>query len=472
MVPFSGPSTSAGPPSFPATQGQFTAQPPPSQQASQASVAGGGGQGQGGQGNGGRGQGGRGDGGRGRNGGGRGGRWNSQGGQGQGDQGSQQGGQGYGRPRFDWRNATCWHCDIVGHTIRFCQQRRDDELVGLISSCMDGDIYDKWGEHIDPRTPGGIRQEALRRAAAGPSVAPAMFRMWQEREDPSIRIEEITGDSEEVTQRLKAGAIKEEPIIVESDDEGREDEGEPVVTTLGKMEDLVEKMRRYPRRLKELCDEVQGWRADLPKVFLYETGPGPAAGQQSSPRVAIAGSGHRSGMMFRPPTPHRRAPQATQTRSRSKGGPSQPRSQVPSQAPPRKRPEPERRKEVVEVQEEEEEDDDTEDERLRQEEDRRMEQRAQRKEAQERVEPGTQDGVPRKRKYTVRLEEDFDVERMVDRLLEGHNDLMNLKDILTSAPRLREELKGRLSRRLVPNVHLSVVLPREVGWTQVGTRMD
>ncbi|GBG69364.1 hypothetical protein CBR_g4058 [Chara braunii] len=72
MVAFSSPSTSAEPPSFPATQGKFTAQPAPSQQASQASVAGGGGQGQAGQGNGGRGQGGRGGGGRGRNGGGRG----------------------------------------------------------------------------------------------------------------------------------------------------------------------------------------------------------------------------------------------------------------------------------------------------------------------------------------------------------------------------------------------------------------
>ncbi|GBG66809.1 hypothetical protein CBR_g70688 [Chara braunii] len=34
------------------------------------------------------------------------------------------------------------------------------------------------------------------------------------------------------------------------------------------------------------------------------------------------------------------------------------------------------------------------------------------------------------------------------------------------------ELKGRLSRRLVPNVHLSTVLPREVEWTEAGTRMD
>ncbi|GBG64820.1 hypothetical protein CBR_g48288 [Chara braunii] len=100
MVPYSGPSASMGPPSYPATQSQPVAQPPPSQQASQASVAGGGGQGQGGQGNGGRGQGGRGGGGRGRggNGGGRGGGWNGQGGQNQGGQGSQGGAKGTGGP--------------------------------------------------------------------------------------------------------------------------------------------------------------------------------------------------------------------------------------------------------------------------------------------------------------------------------------------------------------------------------------
>ncbi|GBG93438.1 hypothetical protein CBR_g70173 [Chara braunii] len=74
--------------------------------------------------------------------------------------------------------------------------------------------------------------------------------------------------------------------------------------------------------------------------------------------------------------------------------------------------------------------------------------------------------------HAVLLEEGFDVERMVDKLLEGHNDLMNLKDILASAPRLRGELKGRLLRRLVPNVHLSSILPREIEWTEAGIRMD
>ncbi|GBG82317.1 hypothetical protein CBR_g34601 [Chara braunii] len=130
------------------------------------------------------------------------------------------------------------------------------------------------------------------------------------------------------------------------------------------------------------------------------------------------------------------------------------------------------RKEVVEVEEEEDEGDDEEDEKLRQEEDQRVEQRAKKRGAQGGAESSLHDGVPKRKKYAVRLEEGFDVERMVDKLLEGHNDLMNLKDILASAPRLRGELKGRLSRRLVPNVHLSSILPREIEWTESGTRMD
>ncbi|GBG89916.1 hypothetical protein CBR_g49766 [Chara braunii] len=104
-----------------------------------------GGNGQGGQGRGGGGRGrGFGNGGQGRRGGG----WNGQGG---GD-----------RPRFDWRNATCHHCTQKGHTLKFCQIRKMDEEERLISSNLDGDIYDKFEEYIDPKVPGGIRKEALR----------------------------------------------------------------------------------------------------------------------------------------------------------------------------------------------------------------------------------------------------------------------------------------------------------------------
>ncbi|GBG59031.1 hypothetical protein CBR_g24378 [Chara braunii] len=196
-------------------------------------------------------------------------------------------------------------------------------------------------------------------ATAGPSCMgpPAACGHW-EKEKQTVRVEEIVGDSEEVTQWLKAGTIREEPIVVESDDERQKGEGEPTIVLLGRMEDLLEK------------------------------------------------------------------------------------------------------------------DDDEEDERLRQEEDQRAELRAKKRGGREEAEPSLPDNVPQRKKYAVRMEEGLDVERMVDKLLEDHNDLINLKDILASAPRLRGELKGRLSRRLVPNVHLSTVLSREVEWTEAETRMD
>ncbi|GBG47435.1 hypothetical protein CBR_g82112 [Chara braunii] len=365
-----------------------------------------------------------------------------------------------------------WHCGEVGHTVRFYQQRRDDEKAGLISTCMDGDIYDRWGTHIDPKTRGGIRQEALRGAAAGPPAAPTVFRIWQERQDPGVRVEEIVNENEEVTQWLKAGAIKEEPIVVESDDEAQEVVRESASTILERMEDLLAKVGRYKERLRAMCEKAREWEMSLPEVMLYGSGPESSSGPQGCPSVATVGAGPRSGMTFRPPTLHERVHQAAQTRGQSKATTSQGPNQAPSRTPPRKDPEPERRKEVVEVQEEEDEGDDEEDERLRQEEDQRAKQSAKKRGAQGGAEPSLYDGVPKRKKYAVRLEEGFDVERMVDKLLESHNDLMNLKDILASAPRLRDELKGRLSRRLVPNVHLSSILPGEIEWTEAGTRMD
>ncbi|GBG89955.1 hypothetical protein CBR_g50045 [Chara braunii] len=173
-----------------------------------------------------------------------------------------------------------------------------------------------------------------------------------------------------------------------------------------------------------------------------------STGTTRIPRSSQCG-GPRSGMTFRPPTAQGRMAQAPRTRGQSKGS--------ANQEPPRREPEPERRKEVVEA--EEDDDEDEQDDRLHQEEDRRAEQRAKKRGAQEEVEPVLRDAAPKKKKYAVRLEDRFDVEKVIDRLLKGHNDLMTLKEILASAPKLRDGLKGRLLRRLVPSVHLSVILP-------------
>ncbi|GBG70198.1 hypothetical protein CBR_g6330 [Chara braunii] len=167
-------------------------------------------------------------------------------------------------------------------------------------------------------------------------------------------------------------------------------------------------------------------------------------------------------MRGRPLTPQARLAQAARTRNQAKAS--------TSQEPPRRENEPGRRKEAVEV--EDDDDEEEEDERLRREEDQRAEQRARKKGARGEAEPVIHDGPPKKKKYAVRLEEGFDVEKVIDRLLEWHNDLMTLKEILASAPRLRNELKGRLSRRLVPNVHLGTILPKEAEWVESGTKMD
>ncbi|GBG68147.1 hypothetical protein CBR_g2698 [Chara braunii] len=166
--------------------------------------------------------------------------------------------------------------------------------------------------------------------------------------------------------------------------------------------------------------------------------------------------------MGRPLTPPARLVQAARTRNQARAS--------ASQEPLRREQEPGKRKEAMKVEDDDNEEE--EDERLRREEDQRAEQRERKKGARGEAEPVIRDGPPKRKKYAVRLEEGFDVEKVIDLLLEGHNDLMTLKEILALAPRLLDELKGRLSWRLVPNVHLGTILPKEAEWAESGTKMD
>ncbi|GBG69230.1 hypothetical protein CBR_g3929 [Chara braunii] len=88
----------------------------------------------------------------------------------------------------------------------------------------------------------------------------------QERQDPGVRVEEIVDENKEVTQRLKAGTIKEEPIVVESDDEAQEVVRESASTILERMEDVLAKVGRYQERLRVMCEEAREWEMNLPKV--------------------------------------------------------------------------------------------------------------------------------------------------------------------------------------------------------------
>ncbi|GBG81545.1 hypothetical protein CBR_g32535 [Chara braunii] len=380
------------------------------------------------------------------------------------------GGRGSGRGRIDWRNAICWHCGQKGHTVKFCHVRRNDEDEWLISTNYDWDMYDKWGYYLDPKIPGGTRTEALRRVEAGaPPTPPAMFRMWQEKEVRSdIRVEEV-GENEEVEQGRKTDTIKEEPIIVESDDEIEEDcWNRPRHAKIGKdcwrearqtmerMKNLIDKVGRYQQKLADMCDEVREWKDKEPLVYLYDLGPGFQGGSGNLLGVTTSGPTSRSGMTYRPPSRSGRAPHAVRTRVKGPVSPEEPAKDVP---------EPSGEKEMVDVPEGE----DDEDGRLRKEEDEKAEQRAKKRGAK----PDTDKAQEvKKKKYAVRVEKWFDVEEIMDRILEGHNHLMNLKNVLASAPRLKDELRARLSRKMVASVRLGTIIAKEAEWAETGTKMD
>ncbi|GBG64711.1 hypothetical protein CBR_g46254 [Chara braunii] len=158
----------------------------------------------------------------------------------------------------------------------------------------------------------------------------------------------------------------------------------------------------------------------------------------------------------KPPSRTGRVPHAVRTRAKGSVSPEEPAKDVP---------EPSGEKEVVDVPEEE----DDEDDGLRKEEDEKAENRAKKRGAKPDTDKAQQ---VKKKKYVVRVEEGFDVEEIMDRILEGHNHLMTLKDVLASAPRLRDELRARLSRKMVASVRLGTIIPKEAEWAEAGTKMD
>ncbi|GBG65367.1 hypothetical protein CBR_g50728 [Chara braunii] len=386
-----------------------------------------------GRGNGGRGRG-NGNGGQGGKGSGSGVNWNGQG--------------GNNRPRFDWRNAICHHCALKGHTFRFCQIRKVDEGNGLISTNMDGDIYNMHGKYIDPKIAGGMRKEALRRAELG-RPPPAMFRLWQEEDVRStIKVKElVNSESEEDIRR-------EEPVVIEEEEEEESYCQGRVIDTMEQMEDLVEKMQRLNLKMRSICDEVA-----KPMVFLLglETGP-----SSVKPACQTLGSTPGSGITFRPPRGQPTFPQAVCTRS--KKGDTSSCQEPPSESQPREK------KPVIDVGGEGKEDE--EDEWLRKEEEEQAAQRAKKRKTEERPEKAVKGESSWKQKYAVPLEDGLDIEALADRLLQGHNDLLNLKEILASAPKLREGFKTRLSRRRVASVRLGDLIPVEAHWAVPGTKMD
>ncbi|GBG70986.1 hypothetical protein CBR_g8286 [Chara braunii] len=320
-------------------------------------------------------------------------------------------------------------------------------LFGLISTNMDGDVYDKFGQYIDPKTPGGMCKEAIRQINEQPAP-PAVFRLWQEEEVRStIKVEELATDGS------VRGPESKSPFLVQVEGDEELECEEPASKVLERVEDLVEKMRRLNFKMIMICEKVA-----RPMVYLL----GSEAGPSVKPACTALGSSPRSGMTFRPPRGQPAIPQAARTRSK-KGDPSS------SQKPPE---EGEPREKAPTIRAEGEGEDDEEDERLRKQDEEQAALRAKKRKVEDGPERTTKGETTRKQKYAVPLEDGLDIEALVDQLLEGHNELLNLRDILASAPKLREELKARLSRRRMASVRLGDLIPTEAHWAAPGSKMD
>ncbi|GBG60308.1 hypothetical protein CBR_g4263 [Chara braunii] len=330
-----------------------------------------------------------------------------------------------------------------------------DKLNEIITSSMDGDMYDKWGTLIDPKILGGTRKEALRVAGLG-SNAPAMFRIWQKKEDPFIKVEDVTELGEQLRKGLKIDQEEEDAPLIEL--KPREDEvvRESPKDTLERMEDLIGKIGRLNTRMMGICEEVKIMELRVPHVFTMNQGSGgerPREPNSMALRASLVAGSEAAYQALKNFLPH--------TARRAKGGST---TKEQEQAPPPPPEEP-----SIDIGKGEK----NQDEQLREEEDRKAEQRAKKrkqggKEGKEKVGEKSK----KKWKYQTSFEEGVDLENFVNKLLDGHNDLLKLKEILAIAPKLRELVKAKLVRKKVATVRLGDLIPKEANWTVVGSKMD
>ncbi|GBG89616.1 hypothetical protein CBR_g49406 [Chara braunii] len=305
---------------------------------------------------------------------------------------------------------------------------------------------------IDPDVPGGTREEALRVAELGPNT-PAMFRIWQEKEDPVVQVEDVT-KLEEKMSRMGVEENKENIPLVEEDAE-EEDVSINVRKTFDRMEDLVDKMQKLHLRRRGICEEVGREGIGYPKVFtMGREGPGEGP-NEPNPRMLRANMTAKNSMGQR--NVRGSIPYAT----RRPGGGNPPKEQAKTSQPTEEEP-----PIMVEV-------DEDENDKFREEEDNQAEIRAKRrKEGVKEGKSEKDETASKKRKYQTSIEEGVDLEGLVNKLLEGRYELLNLREILASTPRLREMVKARLSRKRVTTVRIEDLIPREANWSVAGGKMD
>ncbi|GBG65066.1 hypothetical protein CBR_g49138 [Chara braunii] len=278
---------------------------------------------------------------------------------------------------------TCMNCGNYGHTSRTCR--------------------------------GGTREDALQVAELGPN-APTMFRIWQEKENPVVHVENIT-ELEEKMSTMEVRENKENIPLVEEEAE-EEDVSINVREMFDRMEDSVDKMQRLHLRLRGICEKVGREGIGYPKVFtMGHEGPGEGP-KEPNPRMLKANMAAKTSMGQR--NVRGSIPYAT----RRPGGGNPPKEQAQTSQPTEEEP-------PITVEGDEEEDD-----KIREEEDKHAEVMTKpRKEGVKERKSKKEETMTKKRKYKTSIEEGVDLEGLVNKLFEGHNELLNLREILASTRR-------------------------------------
>ncbi|GBG74875.1 hypothetical protein CBR_g19388 [Chara braunii] len=117
-----------------------------------------------------------------------------------------------------------------------------------------------------------------------------MFRMWQEKEGPVVRVEDVT-ELEEKLSRMGIEESKEDVPLVEAEED---DVRINVRDTFDRMEDLVDKMQRLHLKLQGICEEAGKEGVGCPKVFTMGRGGSGDGPNEPNPRMLRANMAAKS----------------------------------------------------------------------------------------------------------------------------------------------------------------------------------
>ncbi|GBG88395.1 hypothetical protein CBR_g47094 [Chara braunii] len=327
--------------------------------------------------------------------------------------------------------------------------------VTIVYTNIRGEVFDFEGNLIDSYIEGGMRKEAFRRMNR---TMPCTYRLT----------------SKEEMKILESREVARQAIVSRSDvSKGKTEKERDVRKALSSRSGL----KTFGGQVKRQGLDMEKLRLGMPNMFLLgghdgRRGVAPLAPSLSALRVETPSSSHLQttsagtrSVLNRPVLRRGTSPAVPQAQKIKKR--IQPRvAPVVSAKAQQEVP-------VVIV----EEDLDTEDEKLRAEDERQARLRAQKRgldenQDKEKDEGDEEEHQKKKNRYTIPIEEGIDIEKMVDRTLESHRDLVTLKECLAASPKIREELKQRLTRRKVMTVKLGEVIPPEANWTPAGAKMD